>query len=212
MIVLRAAFWTAVFHDVCRGSWADRGGVVSLTLLVGYSGGICCSKYCVCGGSRRCQFYFWCWLGLVGPLLVGVLRGFSLWTVGFSFLGVLVSVPYFPFWIGLFNLLVGAWGAVFFSGVPLGGCILCLGGFVGTPSGRSDSVARDLVLPLDGRTPLLGGLLGGVPSGWTLFLGEWFVLLDGQIPLLGALCSAQFGWRRLYVACDYGAVVGVLFY
>ena len=92
----------------------DRGGVVSLTSLVGYGGGIPCSRCCVSSGSGQCPFYFWCWLGLVGPLFVDVLYGFSLWTVGFHFLGVLVSVPYLLFWIGLFDLFLGAWGAVFF--------------------------------------------------------------------------------------------------
>ena len=90
---------------------------------------------------------------------VGVLRGVLPLDSWIPFLGGLRVCSFFVFWIGSFDLLVGAQGAIFFWVIPLGCCIPCLGGFVGTPSaGRSDFVTRDLVLPLDDTIPLLWGL------------------------------------------------------
>ena len=91
--------------------------------------------------------------------------------------------------LGVFvvDLLVGVQGAVFFWVVPLGGHIPCFGGYVGTPSGQLDAVARDLILPPDGVFPLnrLCFLEVGL-SFWTVGYRH-----SGVSLVLGALCSAQ---------------------
>ena len=57
-----------------------------------------------------------------------------------------MSVSTLSSWIGLFDLLVGAQGTVFFQVFSLGGCILCLGGFFGTPSGLLYPIAWGYLL------------------------------------------------------------------
>ena len=56
-------------HGICIRVSGRSVGVRMLTSLVVYGGGIVrCSRCFICGGSGQCPFYFWCWLGLAGPL------------------------------------------------------------------------------------------------------------------------------------------------